>query len=45
MIIGKTPLTESLYNDFVAETYDKNYNVNIKNRFKASAEHLVIKNY
>ena len=34
MIIGKTPLTEELYGDYIFDEYYKNYAVNIKNRFK-----------
>jgi len=33
MVIGKTPLTEELYRDYVFDEYYKNYAVNIKNRF------------
>lgn len=45
MIIGKTPLTVELYDEFVVGEYHKNYAVNIKNRFKNNKTHLVIKNY
>lgn len=45
MIIGKTPLTEELYRDFIQEEYEKNYAVNIRNRFKSSATHIVVANY
>jgi len=45
MVIGKTPLTETLYREYVAEEYGKSYSVNIRNRFKAEAKHLLIKNY
>jgi len=45
MVIGKTPLIEELYGDFVVDEYAKSYAVNIKNRFKAEATHLVIANY
>lgn len=45
MIIGKTPLTEELYGDFIKDEYYKNYSVNIKNRFKADAKHIVVANY
>ena len=45
MIIGKTPLTEELYKDYIVDEYYKNYSVNIKNRFKNDKIHLVIKNY
>lgn len=45
MVIGKTPLTEDLYNNFIKDEYFKNYAVNIKNRFKAEAKHIVVTNY
>ena len=45
MIIGKTPLTEELYGDFIFDEYYKNYAVNIKNRFKNDRMHIVVKNY
>ena len=45
MIIGKTPLTEELYGDYVFDEYYKNYAVNIRNRFNNSKMHIVIKNY
>jgi len=45
MIIGRTDLTTELYNDLVIGEYDKNYNVNIRNRFKATATHIIVCNY
>ena len=45
MIIGRTKLTEELYNGFIVEEYDKNYAVNIRNRFKSAAKHIVVANY
>ena len=45
MIIGKTPLTEELYGDYVFDEYYKNYAVNIRNRFKNDKMHIVVKNY
>lgn len=45
MIIGKTPLTEELYGEFIKDEYFKNYAVNIRNRFKADAKHIVVTNY
>lgn len=45
MVIGKTPLTEKLYEDYIVDEYYKNYAVNIKNRFKAEAKHIVVLNY
>ncbi len=31
MVIGKTPLTERLYSDYIIDEYGKKYSVNIKN--------------
>lgn len=45
LVIGKTSLTEELYGDFIVEEYDKSYAVNIRNRFKADAKHIVVTNY
>lgn len=45
MVIGKTPLTEELYGHFIVDEYEKSYSVNIRNRFKSEAKHLVIANY
>lgn len=45
LVIGKTPLTLELYQQYIVEEYDKNYSVNIRNRFKSSSKHLVIINY
>lgn len=45
MVIGRTPLTEKLYNDFIVDEYGKAYAVNIRNRFKSSAAHILISNY
>lgn len=45
MIIGKTPLTEELYGDYIFDEYYKNYSVNIKNRFKNDKMHIVVKNF
>lgn len=45
LVIGKTALTEELYGDFVVEEYDKSYAVNIRNRFKADAKHIIVTNY
>lgn len=45
MVIGKTPLTQELYADAIVDTYAKAYAVNIRNRFKSSATHLVVTNY
>ena len=45
MVIGKTPLTEKLYGDMIVDEYGKSYSVNIRNRFKAEANHILISNY
>lgn len=45
MVIGKTPMTEELYGGYIVDEYDKNYAVNIRNRFKAVAKHIIVTNY
>ena len=45
MVIGKTPLTEELYGRYIRDEYCKNYAVNIRNRFKNDAKHIVVMNY
>lgn len=45
MIIGKTHLTEMLYKKYIIDEYDKQYAVNIRNRFKNGAKHIVVANY
>lgn len=45
MVIGKTPLTEELYGEFIFDEYYKNYAVNIKNRFNNDKMHIIVKNY
>lgn len=45
MVIGRTPLTEKLYKDFIVDEYGKSYAVNIRNRFKSEASHILISNY
>lgn len=45
MVIGRTPLTEKLYGDMIVDEYGKSYAVNIRNRFKSSATHILISNY
>lgn len=45
MVIGGTPLTRELYQNNIVAEYDKNYSVNIRNRFQAEAVHLIITNY
>jgi len=45
MVIGRTPLTENLYGDMIVDEYGKSYAVNIRNRFKSRASHILISNY
>jgi len=45
MIIGKTPLTLGLYKKYIKGEYDKSYAVNIRNRFKSEAKHIIVMNY
>ena len=45
MVIGKTPLTEELYGEYIFDEYYKNYSVNIKNRFNNDKMHIIVKNY
>lgn len=45
MVVGKTPLTEELYSDYIVDEYYKNYAVNIRNRFNNDKMHIIIKNY
>ena len=45
MVVAKTPLIEELYGDLIVGEYSKDYAVNIRNRFKNSAVHVIIKNF
>lgn len=45
LVIGKTDLTEELYGDLIVEEYEKTYAVNIRNRFRADAKHIIVTNY
>ena len=45
MIIGRTELTEELYDGFIYDEYYKSYSVNIRNRFRSDRMHIVVKNY
>jgi DNA adenine methylase len=45
LVIGRTPLTEKLYGDMIIDEYSKNYSVNIRNRFKSIATHILVANY
>ena len=45
MVVAKTPIIERLYGNMIVGHYSKTYAVNIRNRFKNEAEHVVIVNY
>lgn len=45
LVIGRTPLTEKLYGDMIIDEYAKSYSVNIRNRFKSAATHILVANY
>lgn len=45
MVIGKTSLTEKLYGNMIVDEYAKKYAVNIRNRFKVAANHILVANY
>jgi DNA adenine methylase (dam) len=45
LVIGRTSLTERLYGDMIIDEYAKTYSVNIRNRFKSAATHILIANY
>ena len=45
LVIGKTPLTEKLYGNMIVTEYPKTYAVNIRNRFKSAANHILVANY
>ena len=45
MVIGRTPLTEELYKNNIVSEYSKSYAVNIRNRFKSFATHIIVANY
>lgn len=45
LVIGKTSLTEELYGRYIVEEYEKSYAVNIRNRFKSDAKHIIVTNY
>ena len=45
MVIGSTPLTQELYKEYITDEYEKNYAVNIRNRFKSTAKHIIVTNY
>ena len=45
LVISKPPLIEELYGDMIVHEYEKSYAVNIRNRFKSEALHVLITNY
>ena len=45
LVIGRTQLTEKLYGNMIIDEYAKNYSVNIRNRFKSAATHILVANY
>ncbi len=45
MVIGRTAMIEELYRGYIVDEYEKNYAVNIRNRFKSAAKHIVVANY
>jgi len=45
LIIGKTPLTQELYRDYIHAEYNKTYSFNIKNRNNREMVHMIVKNY
>ncbi|MEF2577257.1 MAG: Dam family site-specific DNA-(adenine-N6)-methyltransferase [Bacteroidales bacterium] len=45
LVIGRTPLTERLYGDMIIDEYAKTYAVNIRNRFRSVATHILVANY
>lgn len=45
MVISETELIRDLYKGYIVDEYHKSYSVNIRNRFKNTARHLVITNY
>lgn len=45
MVVAKTPLIEELYGEMIVGEYSKDYSINIRNRFKNSASHVVIRNF
>lgn len=45
LVIGATPLTRELYGGHIVADYDKNYSVNIRNRFQAEAIHIIVTNF
>lgn len=45
MVVSRTPLTEKLYEELIVDEYGKSYAVNIRNRFKSVANHIIISNF
>lgn len=42
MVVGRTPLTLSLYRDDVVDEYARDYSVNVRGRVSSSAVHLLV---
>lgn len=45
VVIDKSPLTVELYADYIVDSYELSYGVNIKNRFSQESCHIVATNY
>ena len=45
MVIGGTPFIRDLYHNNIVAEYQKNYSVNIRNRFQAEAKHIIVTNF
>lgn len=45
MVIGRTDFTETLYEDYIIDIYDKKYAVNSKSRYVTDTSYLVCTNY
>lgn len=45
MVISRTPLIDELYGNHVVGRYQKNYAVNIRNRFQSEAVHYIVRNH
>ena len=46
LIINDCDIIQELYKDYIVDSYDKNYSINIKGRqVTKGSKHLIIKNY
>lgn len=45
VVIDKSPLTQTLYKNYIRLEYDLKYGVNIRNRFDSNAQHILVMNY